>query len=143
MTPRSSATERVGAPAALVGRSFAAALARRDFGEVRALLDPEVDFCALTPSRTWDPRTPEEVVDVVRRWFGSVVVDQVLAIDVDLVGDRPRLRHRFLGRRDGVPFVIEQLAYFEVRDHRLTWVRLVCSGFRPAPESASVIRAGS
>ena len=129
MTPSCSATDRPQEVA--VGRAFAAALARRDFGEVATLLHPEIEFRALTPRRTFEPGSPDEVVDVVRLWFGTAEIEQVLAIDSDVVGDRPHVAYRFRGVRDGAPFVIEQQAYYEVRDGRLAWMRVVCSGFRP------------
>lgn len=140
MTPLSSATDRnsacrIAASGAdpeddAVGRAFAGALARRDFGELATLLHPEVEFRALTPRRTWDPETPEEVVEVVRTWFATAEIDQVLDIESGVVGGRLRVGYRFRGRRDGKPFVIEQQAYYDVRDGQLSWVRLVCSGFR-------------
>lgn len=123
---------------AAVGRAFAAAVARRDFDELATLLHPEVDFRALTPRRTWEAATPDEVLDVLRTWFGPATVEQVLAIDSSAVGDRQHVAYRLRGVRDDAPFVIEQQAYFDVRDGRLAWVRLVCSGFRPpaAPAAA-------
>lgn len=114
-----------------VGRAFAAALARRDFAEVATLLHPEIEFRALTPRRTFEPGSPEEVIDVVRLWFGPAEIDQVLAIESGVVADRLSVTYRFRGRREGAPVVIEQHAYYEVRDGLLSWVRLVCSGFRP------------
>jgi hypothetical protein len=142
MTPSSSATERAAACRAdggsadpgdvAVGRAFAGALARRDFEAVAALLHPEIDFRALTPRRAWEPGTPSEVVELVRLWFGTAEIDQVLSIDSGAVADRLRVGYRFRGRRDGEAFVIEQQAYYAVEDARLSWVRLVCSGFRPS-----------
>jgi hypothetical protein len=37
-----------------------------------------------------------------------------------------------LSRKDG-PFVVEQQAYYEERDGRIGWMRVVCSEFRPRP----------
>lgn len=135
MTPSCSPTEPV--PALALGRAFAAALARRDFDEVATLLHPEIEFRALTPRRTWEPGTPDEVVATLRTWFGPADVEQVLAIDSDVIGDRLRVGYCFRGTRDGAAFVIEQQAYYEVRDGRLSWVRLVCSGFRPQASAAT------
>jgi hypothetical protein len=40
--------------AATLGEQFAEALAAKDFERAGDLLDPEVDFRALTPSRAWE-----------------------------------------------------------------------------------------
>ena len=54
-------TVKVDPPASL-GSSFAAALAAKDFDQIRALLHPEIDFHALrvcpeTPAHVWRRRT--------------------------------------------------------------------------------------
>ena len=36
------------------GPEFAHALAARDFDKLQSLLDPDVEFRALTPRRTWE-----------------------------------------------------------------------------------------
>ena len=131
MTPTSSATS---SPASLLGPAFAHALARRDFEQVAAVLCPDVDFRALTPRRTWEAPTVDETVRVLRTWFDdATVVDDVLHVHADTVGDRQSVTYRFAGDRATGPFVIEQHAYFSHRDGQIDWMRLVCSGFRPPP----------
>ena len=35
------------------------------------------------------------------------------------------------GHNPDGPFVVEQQAYYEERDGRIGWMRVICSGFRP------------
>ena len=130
MTPTSSATSP---RAELLGPAFAHALSRRDFAQVAEVLCPDVEFAALTPRRAWDAPSAEEAVRVLGTWFDeATVVDDVLAVRIDAVGDRHCVTYRFAGERAGARFVIEQHAYYTERHDRIGWMRLLCSGFRPA-----------
>jgi hypothetical protein len=120
--------------ASSLGESFATALAARDFARLRGLLAPVLDFRGLTPRRTWEASTADAFVDdVASVWFGpSDVVEEVLTIDTGTVGDREHVAYRFRVRTDGEPFVVEQQAYFNEHEGRIDWLRILCSGFRPA-----------
>ena len=114
------------------GPAFAHALAARDFDKLRSLLDPEVEFRALTPRRSWEADGDSPTVDLFRNWFDeATVIEQVERVDLDAVGDRQHLVYRFSGHDDEAPFVIEQQVYFTERDGRIDWMRMMCSGFRP------------
>jgi hypothetical protein len=114
------------------GPAFAHALAARDFDKLRALLDPEVEFRALTPRRTWEADGDSPTVDLFRNWFDeATVIEQVEQIETHTVGDREHLVYRFSGHDDEAPFVIEQQVYFTERGGRINWMRMMCSGFRP------------
>jgi hypothetical protein len=56
----------------------------------------------------------------------------VLGVRIDAVGDRHCVTYRFAGERPAGRFVLEQHAYYDGRDDRIGWMRLLCSGFRPA-----------
>ena len=130
MTPTSSATRwpRVD----LLGAAFAHALARRDFAQVAEILCPDIEFAALTPRRAWEAQTGQETLRVLRTWFDeATVVDDVLGVGIDAVGDRHCVTYRFAGERPTGRFVIEQHAYYTGREDRIAWMRLLCSGFRP------------
>jgi len=116
-----------------LGEEFAEALGRQDFDRVFAILDPQIDFRAVTPRRAWEAADARTVVEeVLRQWFGdSVEIERVVSIETDSFADRQRVAYRFHGRNADGPFVIEQQAYFSERDGRLGWMRLACSGFRP------------
>jgi hypothetical protein len=129
MTQTSSATS---SRAELLGPAFAHALARRDFAQVAELLCPDVEFRAVTPRRFWEADTAEETLRILATWFNpNRVVDEVLALSTDLIGDRQSVTYRFAGEEDQRGFAIEQHAYYTARDDRIGWMRLVCSGFRP------------
>jgi hypothetical protein len=131
MMPTSSATSRPRAE--LLGPAFAQALARGDFAQVTEILCPDLDFRALTPRRFWEAHNAEEALGVLRRWFDdATIVDDVLGIRTDLIGDRHSVTYRFAGCKAQEQFVIEQHAYYTERGGRIGWMRLLCSGFRPA-----------
>ena len=117
-----------------LGESFARALGAKDFDRVGRLLHDEVDFRGLTPGRSWDALGAEQVVgEVLTRWFEpDDRIEQVLEVQTGEFADRARVGYRFAGRNADGPFVVEQQAYYAERDGRIGWMRVVCSGFRPA-----------
>ena len=139
--PRSSATEPpAGAkravsepPDATLGRAFADALGRKDFDQIAALLQPEIDFRGLTPGRAWEASNARGVIDdVLRRWFeDSDELEELVSSESDSFADRQRVSYRFVGRNENGPFVVEQQAYYTERYGRIDWMRILCSGFRP------------
>jgi len=90
-----------------VGEQFARALAAKDFDRVAELLHPEVDFRGMTPSRFWEAIGSAQVVDeVLTSWFEDQdVIEAVVELDTGRMVDRDRV----------------------------AWMRVLCSGFRPAP----------
>ena len=119
---------------ATAGAAFARALAAKDFGAILDLLHPEVDFRGMTPGRSWEASGPDAVVEVLRRWFEDS--DEIRSLDhleTDGFADRERVGYRFSGTNQDGPFVVEQQAYLGVDDGRIGWMRVLCSGFRPAP----------
>jgi hypothetical protein len=116
-----------------LGRTFAEALGRKDFAAVLALLDPEIDFRGLTPGRAWEASGPRAVVEeVLYQWFEDAdELEEIVAIETDSFADRERVAYRFRGRNQEGPFIVEQQAYYSARDHRIHWMRVLCSGFRP------------
>ncbi len=115
-----------------LGKAFAEALARKDVAGVAAVLDPEIDFRGLTPSRSWEATGADAVLELVLgQWFEeSDEIEQVVSIDTEPIADRERVAYRFdVSNPDG-KFVVEQQAYCSVRDGRIAWMRVLCSGFR-------------
>lgn len=117
-----------------LGEQFAEALSRKDFDRIRGLLDDQVDFRGLTPRRAWEAQGADEVVtEVLMRWLGdSDHVEGLLDVKTGSFSDRERISYSFRGHNDKGPFVVEQQAYFTERDGRIDWLRVLCSGFRPA-----------
>ncbi len=116
------------------GHAFVAALTSKDADAMLALFGPEVDFRALTPGRYWEPRTPAEIVSevILGHWFGpSDAVELVEVVDTGLVADRGRVSYRLRVANGDGRFVVEQQAYLMLAAGKITWMRVLCSGFRP------------
>src|SRR3954470_8753194 len=117
-----------------LGAEFAQAIAAKDADRLRALLHTEIDFKGLTPRRVWEAGTPDEVVAVVfDNWFeADDDIEAVEHIDTDAFADRERVGYRFRLRNAAGAHVVEQQAYFTAGDGGISWMRVLCSGFRPA-----------
>ena len=116
-----------------LGEQFAEALAAKDGERIAELLDPEVDFRALTPNFNWEASTPEAVVEIVLgSWFEPKDhLDELVGVRADRIGDRQTVNYRLRGHNDDGHFLGEQQAYLEERDGRIVWMRVLCSGMRP------------
>jgi hypothetical protein len=117
-----------------LGAEFAHALAAKDFNRIRDLIHPEIDFRGLTPSRSWEASDADAVIStVLRRWFeDSDEIESLERFESDAFADRERVGYRFSVRNPDGRFLVEQQAYLSARDGRTGWMRVVCSGFRPA-----------
>ena len=115
------------------GTELAHAIAAKDTARVRELLDPSIDFRAMTPNRSWEGSTPDEVVAVLfEHWFEPKdEIEAVERVETDAFADRERVGYRFSVRNPDGRFVVEQQAYLSEREGRIEWMRVVCSGFRP------------
>jgi hypothetical protein len=119
-----------------LGGEFARLLAAKDFGGVAELFAPDVEFRALTPRRCWEPSGPEEIVGgVLRQWFeDSDAIEAIEKLETDSVADRERVAYRFRVRNPEGLFLVEQQAYLSGSEGRITWMRVLCSGFREIAE---------
>ncbi len=91
-----------------LGERFAQALGRKDQDALCALLADTIDFQALTPRRHWQAAT------------GQVV-------------DCEHVAYRLRVRTDGRDHLVEQQAYYRTDGRRITWMRVLCSGYQPLP----------
>lgn len=116
-----------------LGRQFAQALAAKDFDTVVALFDPEVDFRGVTPRKFWEAGDPEALVgEVLRQWFDdSDEIEALEKLETDAFADRERVGYRFRVRNPEGVFLVEQQLFISEREGRITWMRSLCSGFRP------------
>jgi hypothetical protein len=117
-----------------LGNTFGAALAAKDASALRAMLDDKIDLRAMTPSHTWEGQTPTAVIDdvVLGTWFASCdTLELAGAADTGTVGNRHSFSYRLQGTNGDGRFVIEQRAYADVTDGKITWMRVLCSGFQP------------
>jgi hypothetical protein len=121
--------------AAATGSRFASALAAKDREGLRELLAPQIEFRALTPNFTWEANDPDAVLEIVfGSWFeDSDEIRSLESVETDVVADREQVRYRLAVTNPEGSFVVEQQGYLAAgEDGRIEWMRLVCSGFRPA-----------
>jgi hypothetical protein len=117
-----------------LGAEFARAFTAKDADRIRELVHPEIDFRALTPNQSWQASDPEALVSIL---FGDWLeddeeVEALESVETDVVVDRERVGYRFSVQCPDGRFIVEQQAYVGTRDGRIDWMRVVCSGFRPA-----------
>jgi hypothetical protein len=92
-----------------------------------------VDFLGLTPRRHWEADTVAEVVDIpFGHWFEEQ--DHIEGAEItegDPVADTHHVAYRLaLATPDG-PHVAEQQAYYRTDREQISYLRVLCSGFRP------------
>jgi hypothetical protein len=120
-----------------LGEQFAHSLATKDRGALVALLADDIDFRAMTPGRFWESGSPAEIVDdvILGRWFDpNDHIESLLEVDSSEVGDRSRVGYRIRVRNGEGVHLVEQQAYFDGSDGRISWLRIMCSGYRPLAE---------
>ena len=116
-----------------LGEDFARALAAKDAAALKGVLVPEVDFKAMTPGRFWEAERADEVVDdiVLRHWFQPTDdIEALEHLETSSVGGRQRVAYRMRVRRDEDAFLVEQQAYFDVKEDRISWLRIMCAGYQ-------------
>ncbi len=113
---------------------FLEAVLARDFERIESLADEGIDFRAMTPTRIWEGAVPSEVGEVVRAWFEHPEreVERVEPVEASSVADTARVGWRVYGQGADGPFVYEQQAFVRERDGQIVWLRIMCSGPRPA-----------
>ena len=122
-----------------LGERFARAIAAKDAPALLRLLDPQIDFRAMTPGRTWEAASPAQLVDevILGKWFEPADrIDAIEAIENGEVADRESVRYRFRVTNNDGAFLVEQQAYLGVAEDRIAFLRVMCSGFRPIDKTA-------
>ena len=121
------------------GERFARAIAAKDAPALRGLLAPGIDFRAMTPGRIWEADSPAQLVDevILGKWFEPTDrVDAIESIENGEVADRQSVRYRFRVTNADGAFLVEQQAYLGVEDEGITYLRIMCSGYRPIDKTA-------
>jgi ketosteroid isomerase-like protein len=120
-------------PMSITG-GFVDAILARDLPRACGLLHPDIDFRAMTPNRVWEGDGPAGVEKVLRAWFEHPDrdVERIDATEPSSVEDTLRVGWRVHGRKADGPFVYEQQAYVREGDGKIAWLRVMCSGPRPA-----------
>ena len=116
-----------------LGEDFARGLAAKDHDRVRQLLHTSLDFRAMTPGRIWEATTPGEVIDALNVWFDDGdVIEALELLETDAFADRQRVGYRLRVQNADGEHLVEQQAYLSERDGQIGWLRIMCSGYRPA-----------
>lgn len=131
--PLHSATDHeTGDAAAKAGERFARALAAKDSATLRSLIADTIDFQALTPGRHWQAATASEVVDqiVLGKWFEpDDDIQRLESVSTSQLPGREHVDYRLRVRNADGDHVVEQQAYYNTDGARITWMRVLCSGY--------------
>ncbi len=129
-------------------------LGLRQMGEdwVRAITDGEPErlerFCQpdvvsqlLTPNRYVKFDNITDLVAKFREWFGECSDFQVEHSRIEQVGEWLGIFYRFLLKKQGDWYTIEQQSYCTMQGGRIAHFHLLCSGFQPVAlnEQAAVM----
>jgi hypothetical protein len=121
-----------------IGERFARALANKDAAALKALLRTDVDFKAMTPGKFWEAHDADMIVDdtILGTWFQPERrITETLAVDTDTLGSMDRVGYRFQVRCPDGEFTIEQQAYYVTDGDKMSWLRIMCTGFLPVCET--------
>ena len=123
------------------GTRLAEAIAARDVDGLAAVLAPDVDFKGLTPGRLWEGGTAAEVLDAVfGSWFEEEDrITELVAVTTGApVEDTARVCYRFAVTNPDGQHTVEQQAYYRTDGDRISYLRVLCSGYRPVGPEAGV-----
>ncbi len=133
------------ASASGLAHRFTAALATKDAAALRSLFGSQVDFRALTPGGVWEARTPDELIDdvILGFWFEpGDVIQRIESVQHGQVHTRTRIGYRLRVANSGGTYTVEQQAFCDLTDGKITWLRVLCSGFIPVTETGAPTAAG-
>jgi hypothetical protein len=134
------------ASASDLAHRFTAALAAKDAAALRSLFGSEVDFRGLTPGRVWEARAPVALVNdvILGSWFEpGDVIQRIESVQSGRVGTRTRIGYRLRVENPGGTFTVEQQAFCELTNGKITWLRMLCSGFVPVAQTDAPAAADS
>jgi hypothetical protein len=111
---------------------FARSMAAQDAHALKELLASTVNFRALTPGRCWESDDAEVVVDdvILGSWLSppcSIV--RIVQLEYATLGFVDRVGYRFEATLPDGDFIIEQQAYLRAENDKISWLRILCSGF--------------
>jgi hypothetical protein len=132
MQLQSATDNRAGAASVTPGERFARALAAKDSATLHSLFADTVDFQALTPGRHWQAGTASEVVDQIMlgKWFDpGDDIQRLESVSTSQLPGREHVDYRMSVRNADGDHVVEQQAYYNTDGARITWMRVLCSGY--------------
>ena len=108
-----------------IGERFATALAAKDADGLRELLQPELDFRAMTPGQFWEADDSATVIDdvLLGQWFEpSDEIKELLSVETASVGQRNRVGDQLRVENLDGEHLVKQQAYYEHDGHRIGWL---------------------
>jgi hypothetical protein len=114
------------------GERFVQALAHQDTDAMCAVLADTVDFQALTPRRHWQADTGRQAAGeiILGTWFDAgTQILELCSVTTGQVAECEHVAYRV--REAGDDYLVEQQAYYRTDGPRITWMRILCSGFQP------------
>ncbi len=115
--------------------SFLEGLAAQDFTKLGGALAADACLRALLPLGLREWTGAEAIAGQFARWFGDTEDFELIEVAAGEVGGRLHLswRLRLQAERLGAGwFTVEQQAYADTGDDgRITWLDLLCTGYRP------------
>lgn len=115
-----------------LGEQFARSVAAQDANALKELLAPKVSFRALTPGKCWESDGADSVVNevILGTWFPpDRSITRIVGVDSGSIGDVHHVGYRFQAKLPDGDFIIEQQAYLRADGDRISWLRILCSGF--------------
>ena len=125
------------------GERFARALAHQDTDALCAVLADTVDFQALTPRRHWQASTGRQAAEeiILGTWFDAATqIVELCSVATGQVADCAHVAYRMHVREAGHDYLVEQQAYYRTDGPRITWMRILCSGFQPILAESAAAR---
>jgi ketosteroid isomerase-like protein len=113
-----------------IAAELVGALAAQDYDRLETLFAPDVRFRALVPKGLREDATAAAAAARVRGWFGECHPLELVDSEIGHVADRVHARYLFRAREEGQWHLVEQHAYLEVEDGRISDISILCSGFR-------------
>jgi len=115
------------------GERFASALAAKDAEALSGVLAASVDFQALTPGRHWMAETSGQVVSeiILGEWFGPEdIIAELRSVSTGQVSEREHVAYQVRVTCPDGEYLVEQQAYYDTDGERITWMRVLCSGYQ-------------
>lgn len=127
---------------ATLGERFARALAAKDDSALSTLLADTIDFQALTPRRHWQAAAARQVVQeiILGPWFGGTQIRELCSVTTGQVSECEHVAYRLRVGRSGCDYLLEQQVYYSTDGQRITWMRVLCSGYQPLSERPAAPR---
>ena len=68
-------------------------------------------------------------------WFGAGAhILELCSVSTGRVSQREHVAYRMRVRRSGGEHLVEQQAYYSTEGGRITWMRVLCSGYQPVQQ---------